>query len=476
MQKKINHQTIAKNVTASILVQLVSLCVGFLVNIFIPKGIDEYQYAYWQSFVLYLGYVGVLHFGLLDGIVLRYAQYDYEDLNRQTFHTLFLSLLGMTSVIAAVAIGVAALFLTGVVRLTVVLVALGIIGRNVFTYNSYLFQITNRIREYAKLIAVQRLTYGISVVVLLVLRVNDFWWFCLAELLGDAATILLASFYNRGLYFGKGLPRSKAFAEWKACIASGIKLMLANWSSLLLLGSAKMVVQWRWDELVFGKVAFSFTVSNLFLSLVVAVSVVVFPALKRMDAEQMPALYKKLRGVLSPLLVAALLCYFPGCYLIQLILPKYSQSLPYLGVLFPIILFTAKVSLLTNNYLKAYRKENQLLAVNAASIALAFLLYLISAYVCNSVTVLLICVVLVNIFNSVVSELVVMKTIRVWVVKEILVEAGMTMVFIGAVMTLSAAWACLVYAAALAVYILLFRENIKQILVGVFGIFSRTNP
>ena len=31
---------------------------------------------------VHVGYVGVLHFGLLDGIVLRYSQYDYDELDK----------------------------------------------------------------------------------------------------------------------------------------------------------------------------------------------------------------------------------------------------------------------------------------------------------------------------------------------------------------------------------------------------------
>ena len=476
MQKKINNKTIAKNVTTSILVQLVSMGVSMMLNLFVPNGIDEYQYAYWQTFVLYLGYGGVLHFGLLDGIVLRYSQYDYEELDRTTFHTLFMTLLGSTTVMAVGAIAVALLFFTGITRLTIILVAVGIITRNVFTYNSFLFQITNRIGEYAKLIVVQRLTYGVIVIAMLLLGVNDFWWYCVAELVGDAASMVIAAMYNKGMYFGKLLPVKAAFQEWGTNVASGIKLMLANWSSILLLGSAKMVVQWHWDELVFGKVAFSFAVSNLFMNIVVAVSVVLFPALKRMEKDQMPGMYKSIRGIISPLLLAALLCYYPGCFLIQLILPKYAESLPYLGILFPMILFTSKVSLLTNNYLKAYRKESQMLMINIVSIVLAFALFGIGAYWLNNVTAVLVCVVLANIFNSVVSEIVVMKTTGVRIVKDIVVEVIMAIVFIAATLYLNQLQGCLVYLGAMVVYAVVFRENIKTLFGGLMGFLRRGKP
>lgn len=471
MRKMITNKTIAKNLATSVFVQVLSLGVSFLLNVFVPRGIDEYQYSYWQTFVLYLGYVGVLHFGLLDGIVLRYSQYDYGELERTIFHTLFMFLLGSTSFLAMALIVASCLFATDTTRLIIILVSIGIILRNIFTYNSYLFQITNRIHGYAKLIVIQRLIYGLLVIGLLLLGVNDFYWYCIAELIGDAASIIVGAVYNRGMYFGKLMPVKKAFLEWKINVAAGVKLMLANWSSILLLSGAKMVVQWRWDELVFGKVAFSFSVCNLFLTLVVAVGVVLFPILKRIDQEQMSGMYKSIREIISPLLLVALVCYYPACYLIQIILPKYSQSLQYLGVLFPMIVFTSKVNLLTNNYLKAYRKEKQMLIINAASIALAFLMFGIGAYVLNSITAVLVGVVLSSMFNSVVSEITVMRKLQIHMVKEIVIEIIVAVAFIVATLNLNLMQAALVYICILAVYAIIFRRNIMRYMKILFHKF-----
>lgn len=78
----ISKHKMASNVIIVLLAQLVSIIVSFILGLVVPKYIDEYQYAYWQTFVLYFGYIGVVAFGLLDGIVLRYSQYDYEELDK----------------------------------------------------------------------------------------------------------------------------------------------------------------------------------------------------------------------------------------------------------------------------------------------------------------------------------------------------------------------------------------------------------
>ncbi len=113
--------------------------------------------------------------------------------------------------------------------------AIGIVTKNLVTYSSYMLQITNRINKYVILTIAQRLTYGVAVAVLLILRVNDFYWYCLADLCGDVVGIVIGVSFNRGLYLGKMIKPSEAFKEIKVNVASGIILMLANWSAMLMI-------------------------------------------------------------------------------------------------------------------------------------------------------------------------------------------------------------------------------------------------
>lgn len=453
-----------QNVIISIAVQVISLLVNFIISFLVPKFIDEYQYAYWQTYMLYVGYVGVLHFGLLDGIVLRYSQYDFDQLDKERIRSQFKILLGSTSTMALAAMLIGSLATGGISRSTVIFVAIGIITKNLVTYNSYSFQITNRIDKYAILTIVQRVSYGLIAVVLLLLRVNRFELYCIAELSGDIIGIILSKFFNKGMYFGKSLPLREAFKEWKINVSSGIILMLANWSAMLLVGFAKMIVQWHWDELTFGKVSFSFSLSNLFLTFITAVSVVLFPQLKRTEQDKLPEIYKNIRNVISPLLFVAMLAYYPGCLILEKFLPKYSQSLIYLGLLLPIIIYTSKVSLLTNNYLKAYRKEKDMLRVNIISSLFAIVSFAVSAYVFNNLSALLICVVLSNLIKSVMSERAVEKEINMSFTKDHIIEAAMTAAFILYTNFLSRWFACAAYAITLSAYLLYCRKDIMTII------------
>ncbi|MCM1438250.1 MAG: lipopolysaccharide biosynthesis protein [Roseburia sp.] len=462
MSKKITGKKFAQNVAISLAVQIVSLIVSFVLQLIVPKFIDKGQYAYWQTYVLYVGYVGVLHFGLLDGLVLRYSKYDYEELDKARLRSQFQILLIFTSAITLITALVSAFALGGVYRYIVIFVAVGIITKNVVTYSSYMLQITNRIGKYAILIIAQKVVYGLIVVVLLALHVNDFKFYCLADLCGDAAAIVIGLFFNRGLYFGKPIAPKPAFKELKINVASGIILMMANWSSMLMIGGAKMIVQWRWDELLFSDVSFAFAVSNVFLVFVTAISVVLFPSLKRLDEDKLPQMYKNIRNIISPFLFIVMIFYFAGCWVLKRWLPAYAVSLKYLGILLPLIIFSSKVSLLTNNYLKVYRKEKLMLLANVISIALGAALFVLCAYVFNSVYALLACVVFVIMFNSVLSEIFVMKTIRVKFVKDFIIEALTTVAFILCASLLNLWQGCLAYLGVIAVYCAVNYKSIAE--------------
>lgn len=468
MQTKITTKKFAKNVVYSILAQIISLAVSFVLTLIVPRFIDEFQYAYWQMYVLYVGYVGVLHFGLLDGLVLRYSKYDYEELEKSKLRSQLIILLVFTSVITVLMALVCMLAVNAPDNVIFILVAVGVITKNLVTYSSYMFQITNRINKYVFLIIAQRLTYGVFVAVLLALKVNDFYWYCIADLCGDLVGIVIGIIFNKELFFGKPTGLKSSFGELKTNISSGIILMMANWSAMLMIGSAKMIIQWRWDELLFGKVSFAFSVSNIFLVFVSAISVVLFPSLQRIEPEKLPSMYKSIRNILFPVLFFLMIFYFVGCWILNLWLPKYSSSLVYLGILLPIIIFSSKVSLLTNNYLKVYRKEKLMLLANFISILLGALLFVLCAYVFNNLTALLCCVVGVIMFNSVISEIFVLKTIKVKIIKEFVFEAVMTVGFILCTCLLSLWIGMAVYSGLFLLYCALNYKSIKAIFNRVF--------
>ena len=231
---------------------------------------------------------------------------------------------------------------------------------------------------------------------------------------------------------------------------------------MFTIGVTKMIVQWHWNELIFGKVAFSFSVTSLFLTFVQAISIVLFPTLKRMDEQKLPELYAKIRNLLSPLLVALLILYYPGAWILSIWLPKYNESVVYLGILLPIIIYRTRVSLLTNNYLKAYRKEKILLYINLGSVAISIIGGLVIAYIFNNIDIMLVFTVITFMLMSIVAEFVVGRVIGKHFVKENVVEGVLSLVFFICTRYLNQTMGFFVYLILLLIYLFFNRGVILQ--------------
>ena len=81
----------------------------------------------------------------------------------------------------------------------------------------------------------------------------------------------------------------------------GSKLMLSSIASMLILGTIRFFVQQRWSIETFGKLSFTLSISNMFLTFVNAVGIVMFPLLRRTNQQRLPELFRILRDLFVPL-------------------------------------------------------------------------------------------------------------------------------------------------------------------------------
>lgn len=418
------------NILLSIVAQIISLSASFLLGLIVPKYVEISQYAYWQTFILYTGYIGILHFGLLDGIVLRYSQYDYKELDKPMIRSQF-AWLALFTTVSAIICCASSMFISDTSsRIVCILVGVNIIVTNIFYYSTYLHQITNEIPKYISIIIVERITHVILTMLLLCLGIQEFYWFCIVQILGSCFGIFLAIKKSKDLFWGPLQNVTISIRELRLNISSGIKLLTANWSAMFLVGGAKTFIQWHWNLKTFGYISFSFSLTTLFLSFVTAASVVFFPALKRISSDRLNRIYPKLRIQMTVLLLIMLVMYYPAAYILPLWLPKYTYSLKYFGMILPIVVFTSRLSLLINNYLKVFRQEGAMFKINVSTLIVALAGYIPCTYIFNSLDMVIYWAVFVIILRSILSEIRLTELIDNSFKKEIFFELLVCIVFI----------------------------------------------
>ncbi|HHT7665110.1 TPA: hypothetical protein ACT2ER_001786 [Streptococcus suis] len=460
---KISNQTIGKNILRSLFAQVISLTTSMVINLIIPKFINSYQYVFWQTYVLYASYMGIMHFGLLDGIVLRYSKYDYPELDKRKLSANFWILLVMLVVFGSIGIIIGILFFKQIEeKIIFILVSVSLVTKNLFMFSSNSFQITNRINEYTSLIIRQRLIYGFLATLLIFFKVEYFFWFCLIDIIADLLSFLSTFSANNKIYWYYKKNLAKNIGEVIVNIKSGMSLMVANFSSNFLVGSAKVYIQSYWNPLIFGQVSFGFSITNLFLTFITAISVVFFPSLKRLPEEMLSKFYLKIRDMMTPILLFALWLYYPGCLLLSKWLPTYQQSLNFAGILLPIIIYSTRMSLLTNNYFKAFRFEKKLLFINLSTMFLEIVGLFGIHILLKNVEAVMIWTIIVTMIKSIWSELLISRFLNLNLYVDIIFEIIVVVLFILTNLTLSFFYAFIFYSFLLIIFLIFTRQKLRS--------------
>lgn len=379
------NSNLFKNISYSFTANITSMLISVLMIIFMPKFLEVQDYSIWQLYVFYSSYLGFFHFGWLDGIYLRYGGYEFEQLDKLKFSNQLYSLFLFEVIITVILLSYIYFELADLLQKEILIfVSLLLLPVILYTFSSFILQITNRIKEYAKLILFERFIFVSFVASYLVLGCRSYIGLFYIDLFGKILTMFFGIYLIKGILIFNFAKFTDIISEIYENISVGSKLLFANIASLLILGIIRFGISQYWDVVTFGKISLSLSIANFLMVFINAVSVVLFPALKRIAGNELKIVYQKIDMVLTVILLGVLSLYYPLKYILSWWIPQYTDSLIYVSILFPICFFESKVVLLINTYLKALRQEASLLKVNLITVGLsAMLTYFCVVYLHN---------------------------------------------------------------------------------------------
>ncbi|EPD00814.1 polysaccharide transporter [Lacticaseibacillus paracasei subsp. paracasei Lpp227] len=455
-------KTFLRDVSYTFSSNLISLAISTLVVLIVPKFISVHQYGYWQLYVFYTTYVGILHFGWLDGIYLRYGGDRYQDLDKPLFFSQFIEFTLFEIIFAAGIIAIATLFENGQQQFVWIMTAIAMILMNLRQFFLYILQDTGRIREYAWITSSGRIVYFVIAVLELALGVRNFRPLIFADLLGSLTSVIFGVKSCPEIVFQKLTVFKTTFPEIWANVVVGIKLVLANFASSLIIGVVRYGIKIHWGVTVFGKISLTLNISNLLMTFISAVSLVLYPLFRRMDETNLRRIYPALRDVLMSMMLFLLLAYYPISWILPIWLPKYRTALSFMGLLFPMCVYSGKFSLLIATLLKTFRLEKKLLLTNVATLLFSLMLSGISIFMISNLTLVMVSIVVVLSFQSSLGEFFLTKYFGYGFGKKIIYESGCVAGFmisnylIGGVI----GFAC--YLAILSIYLFINRHSISR--------------
>lgn len=454
-----------KNISYTFIAQGITLAISLIKALWIPKILGVEQFSYWQLFLFYSSYVGFFQFGLNDGIYLRYGGKRFSDLNKAVFRSQFWILVVSQFLLTIMIIVFSEMFVKDDNRIIILIATSAcMIITGVSAFFWFTFQSTNRIKEYTLSLVIEKIIFVIIVLFFLILKITNFKYFIIADLVSRTCGLIFLIVIGKELIIGKWCSYRIAFSEVISNISIGTKLMLANIASLLILGVGRFIIDYVWGVTAFGEFSLALSVVSMILLFINAVSIVLFPALRRVPADKLSEMYVSIRTVLMLILLGVLIAYTPMQYILNIWLPEYARSLKYLAILFPILVFDGKMQMLIATYLKVLRKEGILLKINIIAVIFSVVVCSFAAIIMKSMNIVIVSMVIVVIVRCVIAELYLSLKLRLSVMKVLTGEIILVIVFMASSWYLEGIFSLVVYFIAYLIFVYFSRQELSRTL------------
>lgn len=327
---------------------------GVAVGFLLPKVISLSDYGFFKTFTLYITYTGLFSLGIIDGIVLKYGSFDYSALDKSRFCSYFRWFSIILGAFSLIIISSALLFAKGDVLFVLLMVGLDMFVGNIINYFRYISQITQRFNEYSKRTVFQSIakiviTLGIVVLYYSGIDVNYRLYLALIVLL-DFLLVLSYIHTYKDIVFGASSKLLDTFPDITKLIKLGFPLMVGNLTMLIIMALDRQFVSILFPTEDYAIYAFAYNMLSLITTAISAISMVLYPMLKRTDTQELKGRYGTFISIILMLVLGTLLAFFPLCYILKWFLPKYVPSIEIFRIIFPGLAISSAITIVMHNY------------------------------------------------------------------------------------------------------------------------------
>lgn len=365
---------------------IIKLVSSILIGFVIPNLLGLMDYGYYKVFVLYLTYIGLFHFGFIDGIYLKYGGIDYKDINKSKFRTYFRFLLSLETMITLIGLIVTLLFVDGEKQFIFSLLFLNLLATNLTTYYQFISQITSRFKEYSTRIIILAFTNIMIVAYMYLFDVKDYKTY-VTLIVGVNYLLLMWYVYTyKDITFGRSESINKNKKDIISFFSNGIPLLLANLAATFVITVDKQIVEIFFSVEEFGIYSFAYSMLSMITVVVSAVGVVLYPTLKKTNLNNISKNYTQLNRIIIVIVLMGLMGYFPLLWIIPRFLPNYTGSLIIFRIALPGLALTSSISAIKHNFFKITNKNINFFFISLIAISLNIGLNLGAYYVYKTTT------------------------------------------------------------------------------------------
>lgn len=348
-----------KGIFYIVLIHAISFFATLMIVLVLPKLFSVDDYGYWQVYTLYTGYVGLTHFGFMDGLYLKLLGKNYDELDLKILRSHFITeIIFQTLISVLLCIYIFLTFKSE--RLIVFLfVALSIPIINLRTYFQYILQATGKIKQYSLLQIFDRLSLVIFILVLYLFN-KTYLSLVIGDFISKMFLLIISMFFCKDIVMFNGKYNFYKY-DFNDTISAGIKIMIANLCGSLLIGTSKFFVDGSFSIEIFSQYSLALTFSSMFVSIFASVGIVLMPYVKNKDYDTNKKIYLTLHIFTSVVILFVMIFYYPMYLLLVKWLPNYEMSFKLMSILLPVLYLECQFNFVDSTYMKTYRLEKKLM-------------------------------------------------------------------------------------------------------------------
>lgn len=459
----LNKKDIKQNVFYAFTAQITSLVLSVIMTLVIPKILGIKAFSYWQLFIFYTSYGGFLHFGLYDGLYLRLGGSKYSELNTTSLGwQLKISVIWQIFICIFIAF-VASLTLSGN-RLYVILCScMCTLISNFIFFFGYILQAVNNIKQYSISLIIDKTLFIIFIVSSIFVGYHNFRLIIILYIICRSCALAYNSFYCKKIIKAVRIKMQTQWSELKENMKCGLTLTFSNISSMLILGIGRFLIDTNFGIIEFGKISFAIIMTNFFLVFMNQTSLVLFPALRRLDNKEQKIYFIKINRLLTAFTPIILLLYLPINLFIEFWLPSYTESLHYLIFLLPLCCYDGKMQMLNNTFLKVRREEKKLLQLNLTACAVCSLLTIVAVFAFHDITLVVLSMLVSLFLRSIFAEIYLSHKYNLKLTKDIIMLVSLVSAFILLNIFYQLSVATTIFASLYSLYLIQYKDCIALI-------------
>lgn len=367
---------IVQIITANVINLIISIGNGFL----LPKFLSVESYADLKTFLLYISYIGVLHFGYVDGIYMKYGgktmtEIDAEELINDKRILAFFQF-GITLPIVSIS------FLIG--DFILFFAAISILPINMMFFYKYVYQATGEFKEYRRITNLSSiLIFTLNLFFLFIIKTNLALWYIGTQVIVSFAVWM----YYEGRNRIGGIHNKILLKEIWLClqknIRQGIIVMLGNFMGIWITSIDRWFVKFFYNIAEFAYYSFAVTMLRLINVVATAFSVTLYNFFCQNPSNEEIVLLRRSVLVVGAAIIVVI---FPLEFFIYTYLEKYIYALPVIKILFMAQFVLLEVNAVYLNLYKALNLQKKYLVQMITVTITAFLMNGLLGYLWSDIT------------------------------------------------------------------------------------------